>query len=49
VLETVEVNATFYRLPKRKSVARWVEQMRPGFAAHFNHAWKDPRRRTGSG
>jgi uncharacterized protein YecE (DUF72 family) len=26
------VNATFYRLPKRASVARWVEQSPPGFA-----------------
>ena len=25
--DTVEVNATFYRLPKRASVARWVEQI----------------------
>src|SRR5215212_9772931 len=24
--DTVEVNATFYRLPRRSSVARWVEQ-----------------------
>ena len=30
--DTVEVNATFYRLPKRTSVARWVEQSPPGFA-----------------
>ena len=29
--DTVEVNATFYRLPKRSSVARWVEQTPPGF------------------
>ena len=29
--DTVEVNATFYRLPKRTSVARWVEQSPPGF------------------
>jgi uncharacterized protein YecE (DUF72 family) len=26
LFDTVEVNATFYRLPKRDSVARWVEQ-----------------------
>ena len=26
LFETVEVNSTFYRLPKRESVARWVEQ-----------------------
>jgi uncharacterized protein YecE (DUF72 family) len=26
VFDTVEVNATFYRLPNRDSVARWVEQ-----------------------
>ena len=25
--DTVEVNATFYRLPRRASVARWVEQI----------------------
>jgi uncharacterized protein YecE (DUF72 family) len=29
--DTVEVNATFYRLPKRSSVATWVEQTPPGF------------------
>jgi len=29
--DTVEVNATFYRLPKRASVARWVEQTPPDF------------------
>jgi uncharacterized protein YecE (DUF72 family) len=29
--ETVEVNATFYRLPKRETVAAWVEQTHPGF------------------
>jgi uncharacterized protein YecE (DUF72 family) len=29
--DTVEVNATFYRLPQRSSVARWVEQTPPGF------------------
>jgi uncharacterized protein YecE (DUF72 family) len=29
--DTVEVNATFYRLPKRSSVARWVEQTPPDF------------------
>jgi uncharacterized protein YecE (DUF72 family) len=26
LFDTVEVNATFYRLPKRETVARWVEQ-----------------------
>jgi uncharacterized protein YecE (DUF72 family) len=30
--DTVEVNATFYRLPKPSSVAHWVEQSPPGFA-----------------
>ena len=29
--DTVEVNATFYRLPTRKAVAGWVEQSPPGF------------------
>ena len=29
--DTVEVNSTFYRLPKRDAVARWVEQSPPGF------------------
>ena len=29
--DTVEVNATFYRLPARTSVARWVEQTPDGF------------------
>lgn len=28
---TVEVNATFYGLPKRETVARWVAQTPPGF------------------
>jgi uncharacterized protein YecE (DUF72 family) len=28
---TVEVNATFYRLPTRRVVARWSEQVPPGF------------------
>jgi len=31
LFDTVEVNATFYRLPTRKSVAGWVEQSPPGF------------------
>jgi uncharacterized protein YecE (DUF72 family) len=29
--DTVEVNATFYRLPTRKAVAHWVSQTPPGF------------------
>jgi uncharacterized protein YecE (DUF72 family) len=29
--DTVEVNNTFYRLPKTEAVARWVEQTPPGF------------------
>jgi uncharacterized protein YecE (DUF72 family) len=29
--DTVEVNNTFYRLPRRETVARWVEQTPPGF------------------
>jgi uncharacterized protein YecE (DUF72 family) len=29
--DTVEVNATFYRLPKREAVANWVRQSPPGF------------------
>ena len=29
--DTVEVNATFYRLPTRKATARWVEETPPGF------------------
>ena len=29
--DTVEVNATFYRLPTRKAVAGWVEQSSDGF------------------
>ena len=29
--DTVEVNATFYRLPTRKAVANWVSQTPPGF------------------
>lgn len=31
VFDTVEVNATFYRLPSRDTVARWVEQTPEGF------------------
>ncbi len=29
--DTVEVNNTFYRLPRPETVARWVEQTPPGF------------------
>jgi uncharacterized protein YecE (DUF72 family) len=29
--DTVEVNATFYRLPSRQAVAHWVSQTPPGF------------------
>jgi uncharacterized protein YecE (DUF72 family) len=29
--DTVEVNATFYRLPSRQAVANWVAQTPPGF------------------
>ena len=29
--DTVEVNATFYRLPRVSAVANWVEQSAPGF------------------
>src|SRR5207237_7347324 len=29
--DTVEVNATFYRLPKRAVVANWVNSSPPGF------------------
>lgn len=29
--DTVEVNSTFYRLPRVHAVARWVEQTPPGF------------------
>jgi uncharacterized protein YecE (DUF72 family) len=31
LFDTVEVNATFYRLPRREAVARWVEQTPPEF------------------
>lgn len=31
LFDTVEVNATFYRLPTRKAVAGWAEQSPPGF------------------
>jgi uncharacterized protein YecE (DUF72 family) len=30
--DTVEVNATFYRLQRRAAVERWVEQTPPGFS-----------------
>ena len=29
--DTVEVNATFYRLPRESAVANWIEQSPPGF------------------
>jgi uncharacterized protein YecE (DUF72 family) len=31
LFDTVEVNSTFYRLPKREAVARWVEQTPEAF------------------
>jgi uncharacterized protein YecE (DUF72 family) len=31
LFDTVEVNATFYRLPRRETVAAWVERTPPGF------------------
>ena len=31
LFDTVEVNSTFYRLPRRDAVARWVEQTPEGF------------------
>jgi uncharacterized protein YecE (DUF72 family) len=31
IFDTVEVNATFYRLPKRETVAAWVVETPPGF------------------
>jgi uncharacterized protein YecE (DUF72 family) len=31
LFDTVEVNSTFYRLPRREAVARWVEQSPEGF------------------
>ena len=31
LFDTVEVNNTFYRLPRVESVARWVQQSPPGF------------------
>ncbi|HET9287502.1 MAG TPA: DUF72 domain-containing protein [Gaiella sp.] len=31
LFDTVEVNATFYRLPQAKAVARWAEATPPGF------------------
>jgi len=32
LFDTVEINTTFYRLPKREAVQRWVEQSPPEFA-----------------
>lgn len=29
--DTVEVNSSFYRLPKREAVERWLQQVPPGF------------------
>ena len=31
LFDTVELNATFYRLPRRTTVAAWVERSPPGF------------------
>jgi uncharacterized protein YecE (DUF72 family) len=31
LFDTVEINTTFYRLPKREAVQRWVEQSPPEF------------------
>jgi uncharacterized protein YecE (DUF72 family) len=31
LFDTVEVNSTFYRLPKRQAVANWVAESPPGF------------------
>ena len=31
LFDTVEVNATFYRLPRRETVAGWVERTPPDF------------------
>jgi uncharacterized protein YecE (DUF72 family) len=31
LFDTVEVNSTFYRLPRRDAVARWIEQTPPRF------------------
>jgi uncharacterized protein YecE (DUF72 family) len=31
LFDTVEVNTTFYRLPRRESVGAWVEETPPGF------------------
>ena len=31
LFDTVEINATFYRLPRVVAVARWVEESPPGF------------------
>ena len=36
--ETVEVNTTFYRLPKRDSVAAWVERLRPASSSRSRRA-----------
>ena len=51
--DTVEVNSTFYRLPRVDAVANWVEQTPPGFlfavkafctvcgSSLFGHQWPD--------
>jgi len=39
---TVEINATFYRMPTPKTTAGWLEQAPPG----FTYALKAPRRIT---
>jgi uncharacterized protein YecE (DUF72 family) len=39
---TVEINATFYRMPTPKTTAKWLEQAPPG----FRYALKAPRQIT---
>ena len=38
LFDTVEVNNTFYRLPSRESVERWVEQTPDGFSSRSRRA-----------
>src|SRR5438034_11649777 len=51
--DTVEVNATFYRLPRREVVANWVKVSPPGFlfavkmSRYITHIKRSEERRVG--
>lgn len=45
-LSTVEINNTFYRMPKAEVLARWVEQVEAASAPGFRFVLKAPQRIT---